>query len=356
MTNPERPSQGTGGTGSASEPREAIRRVRRSLLLLLGVTVVGTVGYMLLMGWNLLDALYMTTITIGTIGYEEVRDLSADPVGRLWTMILIIAGVGSLAYTASTVAQFIVEGTIGGYFGRRRMEGKIEKLSGHYILCGYGRVGREIAEEFASGGVEFVVIDQDESNSEECLRKGYLNLLGDASRDEVLEASGVRRAKGLVAAVDSDADNMFVVVSARELNPDLYIVARAESDESLSKLKRAGADRTLSPYAVGGRRLARLTTHPLLVDYLDIISRSGEGLEFRLEEFEVDDASPLVNCSVRQLRDAEEETGAKVLAIRHKNGGFNTTPSGRDKVLAGDILIVLGTHDQVTRMEGMIED
>jgi voltage-gated potassium channel len=355
MSNPQHSSRSRGGPGG-DEPREAIRRVRRSLLLLVGVTVAGTVGYMLLMDWNLLDALYMTVITIGTIGYEEVRDLSDNPTGRLRTIILIVGGVGSVAYTASAIAQLIVEGTIGGYFGRRRMEAKTEKLRGHYVLCGYGRMGREIAEEFASEGVDFVVIDQDEAKVEECLGKGYLTLQGSASQDEVLEAAGVRRAKGLVTAVDSDADNMFVVVSAREMSPDLYIVARAESDESLSKLRRAGANRVLSPYVVGGRRLARLTLHPAIVDYLDIITRSEEGLEFRLEEFEVEDESPLVNRTIGQLRVAEEETGARILAIRHKNGEFNTHPASQDKVLAGDVLIVLGTHDQVTRMEDVIED
>ena len=354
MSNTKRPPQRRSGLGD--ELREAILRVRRAVILLVGVIVVGTAGYMLLMGWSLLDALYMTVITIGTVGYEEVHNLSGDPVGRLWTIGLIIGGVGALAYTATAIAQLLIEGTIGGYFRRRRMEDRIEKLEEHYILCGYGRVGREIAEEFASEGVDLVVIDQDESKVEECLDRGYLTLLGNASGDEVLEAAGVRRAKGLVTAVDSDADNMFVVVSAREMNSELYIVARAESDESLSKLQRAGANRVLSPYAVGGRRLARLTIHPHIVDYLDIITRSEEGLQFRLEEFEVSSDSPLVNHTVRELRAVEEQTGARILAIRHKRGGFNTNPSSQDKISAGDVLIVLGTHDQVARMEDLIED
>jgi voltage-gated potassium channel len=237
------------------------------------------------------------------------------------------------------------------------MEATIDKLSGHYILCGYGRVGREIADEFASEDVEFVIIDHEESKVDECLEKGYLALLGDASEDELLEQVGVRKAAGLVTALDSDAANMFVVVSAREVNPDLYIVSRVEADMSARKLKVAGADRTLSPYAVGGKRLARMTVHPLIVDYLDMItSGSEENVEFRLEEFEVDVKSPLVNRTVGQLKAAELETGARLLAIRHKDKRFNTNPSPEDKILPGDVLIVLGTREQVTRIERLVED
>jgi voltage-gated potassium channel len=324
---------------------------------LTAITIIGTLGYVLLMGWSLLDALYMTVITVGTIGYEEVHDLSNDPAGRLWTIVLIISGVASLAYAASTIGEFIVEGTVRGYFQRRRMEAAIDKLSGHYILCGYGRVGREIADEFAAEGVDFMVIDQEEPNIEECLQNGYLALLGDASEDELLEQAGVRRAEGLVTALDSDAANMFVVVSAREVNPNLYIVSRVEADTSARKLQVAGADRTLSPYAVGGRRLARMTIHPFIVDYLDMISSGGEeSVQFRLEEFEVDDNSPLVNRTVGQLRAAELETGARLLAIYHKDKRFNTNPSPEDKILPGDVLIVLGTREQVTRIERLVED
>jgi voltage-gated potassium channel len=342
-------------TPDAARIQSALRRVLRAALLLAAVTIIGTLGYMLLMGWNLLDALYMTVITVGTIGYEEVHDLSNNPAGRLWTIVLIISGVASLAYAASTIGEFIIEGTVRGYFHRGRMEDAIHKLSGHYILCGYGRVGREIADEFAAEGVDFVIIDHEESNIGECLEKGYLALLGDASEDELLEQVGVRKAEGLVTALDSDAANMFVVVSAREVNPNLYIVSRVEADTSARKLEIAGADRTLSPYAVGGKRLARMTIHPLIVDYLDMItSGSEENVEFRLEEFEVDVKSPLVNRTVGQLKAAELETGARLLAIRHKDKRFNTNPSPEDKILPGDVLIVLGTREQVTRIERLV--
>src|ERR671910_3179326 len=256
------------GTGISDrrvyEPRLALRRIESALLALGIITVVGVLGYMVFEGWSFADAVYMTVITLTTVGYREVRPL--DATGQLWTIALLITSVGTLFYAAVSSVELVVEGTIRGYFGRRRMEAAIRKLNGHYILCGYGRVGRQVAAEFALDGVSFVVVEQDRETVEECAEKGYLVLLGEASDDDVLEEAGLRRARGLVAAVDSDADNVFVVLSARKLNPKLHIVARASSDESAAKLEIAGADRTLSPYAVGGRRLASLATQPLVVD------------------------------------------------------------------------------------------
>jgi voltage-gated potassium channel len=196
-------------------------------------------------------------------------------------------------------------------------------------------------------------VDQQEASVEECLQKGYLALLGDASNDAVLEEAGIRRARGLVAAVDSDADNVFVVLSARKINPSLRIVARASSDESAAKLEIAGADRTLSPYAVGGRRLASLATQPLIVDFLDIVTHGEKGLEFRLEEFGVPKESPLSNHTIGDLK-IGEKTGAVVLAIRTPEGSFDTTPSARDEIHPGDTLLVLGTREQVGRLEALM--
>jgi voltage-gated potassium channel len=332
------------------EPRVATRRIESALLALGIITVLGVLGYMVFEGWSLADAVYMTVITLTTVGYREVRPL--DTTGQLWTMALLITGVGTLFYAAVSSVELVVEGTIRGYFGRRRMERAINRLSGHYILCGYGRVGRQVAAEFALDGVSFVVVEQDHETVEECVEKGYLVLLGEAS-DDVLEEAGLRRARGLVAAVDSDADNVFVVLSARKLNPELHIVARASSDESAAKLEIAGADRTLSPYAVGGRRLASLVTQPLVVDFLDIVTRGEEGMEFRLEEFSVPEDSFIADHTIGELR-IGERTGAMILATRHREGSFETTPSASDRISGGDTLIVLGTREQVARLERLI--
>ena len=233
------------------------------------------------------------------------------------------------------------------------MRAEIDKLNDHYILCGYGRVGRQVAEEFTTDGVPFVVVDQSSETVEECLKTGHPALLGEASDDATLEEAGIRHAKGLVAAVDSDADNVFVVLSARKINPSLHIVARASSDESAAKLEIAGADRTLSPYAVGGRRLASLATQPLIVDFLDVVTRGEKGIEFRLEEFGVPKGSPLANHTIAELQ-IGEKTGAMVLAIRTSEGRFDTTPSAQDTIRTHDTLIVLGTREQVARLEALM--
>jgi voltage-gated potassium channel len=333
------------------ESRAALRRIQSALLALVIITLAGVLGYMVFEGWSFTDALYMTVITLTTVGYKEVRPL--DTSGQLWTMVLLITGVGTLFYAAVSCVELVVEGTIRGYFGRRRMEAAINKLNAHYILCGYGRVGRQVAREFAHDGVPFVIVEQEPTTVEECVEEGYLVLLGEASDDDVLEVAGIQRARGLVAAVDSDADNVFVVLSARKLNPKLHIVARASSDESAAKLEMAGADRTLSPYAVGGRRLASLATQPLVVDFLDIATRGEEGIEFRLEEFNVPENSFIAGHTIGELR-IGERTGAIILAVRSEEGKFDTIPSADDRIRAGDTLIVLGTREQVARLDRLM--
>lgn len=331
---------------------EAGRRIRLAILMLSGIIVVGTTGYIAL-GWSFLDALYMTVITVGTIGFEEVRDLDESVAGRLWTIVLIISGVAILGYATTSLVALAVEGTVRDYFRSRRMRAEIGKLQGHYILCGYGRVGRQVAAEFALDGVPFVVVEKDPSTVEECLGEGYRALFGEASDDGVLEEAGIMRASGLVAAVDSDADNVFVVLSARKLNPGLHIVARASSDASGEKLEIAGADRTISPYAVGGRRLASLATQPMVVDFLDVVTRGEAGIEFRLEEFAVPKTSNIAGHTIGELK-IGEKTGAIVLAFRTVSGNFDTTPSADDRLQAGDTLIVLGSRSQITRLEQLM--
>lgn len=330
------------------EPRLALRRVQSAVAALVIITTVGVLGYMVFEGWSFTDAFYMTVITLTTVGYREVRVLDAS--GQLWTMLLLITGVGRLFYAAVSSVELVVEGTVRGYFGRRSVKAAIGRLNSHYILCGYGRVGKQVAREFAADDVPFVTVEQDQDVLEECLAEGNLALLGEASDDEVLEEAGILRAGGLIAAVDSDADNVFVVLSARKLNPKLHIVARASSEESAAKLEIAGADRTLSPYAVGGRRLA---TQPLVVDFLDVVTRGEKGIEFRLEEFSVPEHSTIAELTIGEL-EIGERTGAIVLAIRTTEGNFDTTPSADDRLHAGDTLLVLGSRGQIERLEHLM--
>jgi voltage-gated potassium channel len=333
------------------EPRLALRRVQSAVLALVIISAVGVLGYMVFEGWRFTDALYMTVITLTTVGYREVHVLDAS--GQLWTMLLLITGVGTLFYAAVSSVELVVEGTVRGYFGRRRVKAAIGRLNGHYVLCGYGRVGRQVAREFAADEVPFVIVEQDQEILEECLAEGYLALLGEAADDDILEEAGILRAAGLIAAVDSDADNVFVVLSARKINPKLHIVARASSDESAAKLEIAGADRTLSPYAVGGRRLAALAKQPLVVDFLDVVTRGEKGIEFRLEEFSVPVDSNIAEHTIGELK-IGERTGAIVLAVRTTEGNFDTTPSADDRLHAGDTLIVLGSRGQIERLEQLM--
>jgi voltage-gated potassium channel len=337
--------------GRSYEPRQSLRRVQSAVVALVVIGAAGVLGYMVFEGWSFSDALYMTVITLTTVGYKEVRALDAS--GQLWTMLLLITGVGTLFYAAVSSVELVVEGTVRGYFGRRRVKAAIRRLNGHYILCGYGRVGRQVAREFVTDDVPFVIVDQDPEILEECMAEGYLALLGEASDDDVLVEAGILSASGLIAAVGSDADNVFVVLSARKLNPKLHIVARASSDESAAKLEIAGADRTLSPYAVGGRRLAALATQPLVVDFLDVVTHGEKGIEFRLEEFSVPEDSTIAEHTIGELK-VGEKTGAIVLAIRTTEGAFDTTPSADDRLHAGDTLIVLGSREQVERLERLM--
>ncbi len=333
------------------EPRLALRRVQSAVVALVIITTIGVLGYIIFEGWSFTDAFYMTVITLTTVGYREVRVLDAS--GQLWTMLLLITGVGTLFYAAVSSVELVVEGTVRGYFGRRSVKAAIGRLNGHYILCGYGRVGKQVAREFAADDVPFVTVEQDQDVLEECLAEGNLALLGEASDDEVLEEAGILRAGGLIAAVDSDADNVFVVLSARKLNPKLHIVARTSSEESAAKLEIAGADRTLSPYAVGGRRLASLATQPLVVDFLDVVTRGEKGIEFRLEEFSVPEHSTIAEHTIGEL-EIGERTGAIVLAIRTTEGNFDTTPSADARLHAGDTLLVLGSRGQIERLEHLM--
>ena len=308
---------------------------------------------MVFLGWGFLDALYMTVISVTTVGYNEVRDLGT--FGRFWTMLVLIVGVGILFYGIVALVQLAVEGTIQRYLGRRRMDARISKLRDHYVLCGYGRVGRQVAEELAEDGVDFVVVEKDAENAEKCAGQGYLELHGDASEDEVLDAAGVVRARALITALDSDAANLFITLSARKMNPDLFIVARSDSDESAAKLEIAGANRTLSPHSIGGRRLASLATQPSVVDFLEVVSRRNREIEFRLEEFSVDKSSPLAGHTIGDL-DVFEKTGARILAIIGEDRQFTTNPTAGESISSGDTLIVLGTPEQVACMERLAQE
>jgi voltage-gated potassium channel len=253
--------------------RGQLRTGLNVIAAVLAIVVVGTVGYTLIEGWSLLDSLFMTVTTIFTVGFGEVHPLSRG--GQIFTLLLIIGGVGTILYGLGRMVEFVIGGQLSGMFRRRAVRRQVDKLDSHFIVCGYGRVGEAVARHFAAHGAPFLVVDSDAENVARVERDGFLSICGDATADEVLQAAGIERARGLVAALGSDAGNIFLTLSARVLNPKLLIVARAGSDDIISKLQRAGADNVVTPYDIGGKRMATLMLKPMVSDYLEVVTGRG---------------------------------------------------------------------------------
>ena len=322
-------------------------RLPLALSLLLAVFVVGTVGYVAL-GFSVLDAAYQTVTTVATVGFREVRPL--DDTGKVFTIGLILVGVGTALYTFSVVLETLIEGDLIELFGRRRMQRRIDAMNGHVIVCGWGRVGRAIVEQLTADGVELVIVDYDPARLED------LDLpwvLGDATEDRILERAGLPRARALVAALESDAGNLFVTVSARALRSDLFIVARARVEATEEKLRRAGADRVVNPQSIGGARIAAFLLQPHVTEFLDVVMHDRD-LEFRLEEVLVPDGAPIAGRSIRDAH-LRDRTGALVLAVRERDGSFTTNPSPDTVIREGQILIVIGTSSQLEALSGVVD-
>lgn len=314
------------------------------------IMTIGITGLMAIEGWSFLDSLYMVTITLSTIGYREIHELSTP--GTIFLICFIILGVGSFFYAISTTAEFIIEGHLKGVLGRKKMTKKIHDLKGHYIICGFGRVGQLVAQELKKDGAEFVIIDVNRDAINKCVQSGYLYIDGSASNDDVLREAGIMTAKGLVSAIDSDAENVYVTLSAKTLRSDIYVVARASSEEAEFKLLKAHADRVLSPYTIGGKRLASLLLRPNVVEFLDVVMHAGEE-RLLMEEIEVRDRSAFCGLTVGEAK-SRCSSGANILAIK-KNGAVKVTasPDGKTVISTGDLLITLGTREQLKEMEAL---
>jgi voltage-gated potassium channel len=318
-------------------------RTRWAITLVLAVGVVGTGGYMLIEGWGFLDALYMMVITVGTVGFMEIHPLS--DAGRLFTVALIMAGVGTLGFAFGTFIDFIVGGQLRSALEGRRMARSIAELTNHHIVAGVGRVGSVVARQLADEGVPFAVVDESADAVAAAREIGWPAVLGDATEEWVLRHAGVERARGLVAALETDAENLFVTVTARSLNPDLFIVARSTHESSEAKLLKGGADRVITPNVIGGRRMAAMIIHPVVSDYLDLVSHGGE-MEFKLQEVELHEDSSMVGLTIGDAR-VRERTGAYILAIRQPDGTVDSNPQPSSKLEPGQRLVALGTEDQV---------
>jgi voltage-gated potassium channel len=319
------------------------------LCLPAALVVVGMLGYYILERWTLFDALYMSVITLTTVGYLEVHPLST--AGRVFTMFLCLGGVFTLFYTASAFIRTIVSGEVQSAFGRTRVEQALSHIANHFIVCGCGRMGRLVCQEFEAGRLPFVIIDQDAARLHGLKLASGVALEGDATSDEVLLHAGVTRARGLIAIVGSDADNLFITMSARLLNDKLFIVARSENEAAEKKLLRAGANRVVSPYVIGGTRMAHAMLRPTVVDFIELATRSGH-LDLQIEEARIAAGSLLVGARLKDSR-LRQELGLIIVAIKKADGQMLFNPSAESTLQADDILIVLGDRKSLDRLEAL---
>jgi voltage-gated potassium channel len=318
-----------------------------AIVLFAVVLVGGTLGYMVIERWNAWDAFYMTAISVTTVGYREVHEMSW--AGQAWTTLVLFAGVGTLFYTASIVLSLVVEGGFSAHLHRRWFNRMLNDIEDHFIICGYGRIGSIIADEFRKQGVRYVIVDRDPDRVHEALERGDLAVEADASREDVLVRIGIHRARGLIAAVRTDAENVYTVLSARVLNPGLFIIARIESEDAEPKLKRAGADRVISPYQLGGIQMAATALRPAVVDFMRLAT-SSERLDLSAEQVEIRAGAPFVGQTLREAN-VRQKFGVIVVAIKRPDGRMQFNPEPGDALREGDQLVALGSPAQLKALE-----
>jgi voltage-gated potassium channel len=334
---------------------EKYKRIQQELmagaLALVIVFLIGTFWYWLVEGWSWDDAAYMTVITLATVGYGEIHPLASR--GRLFTIALILMGVINIGYIVNRFTAAVIEGYFQEGIRLRQQRRLMESLSGHYIICGFSRTGRQIAKEFRAEGVSFVVIDAEFESVQKAELQGYIAYQGDATLDESLLKVGIERAICIVAALPSDAENLYTVLSAKTLNPNIRAIARASTEEALQKLQRGGADAVISPYITGGKRMAAAALRPQVLDFVDGIL-SGSDRQLYMEEFLLDAAMcPFVGQSLQKAK-LRSQTGALVLAIRRLDGNLIGGPTGDTILMSGDTLICMGTAEQLRSLNQVL--
>ncbi len=331
------------------------RRIQKELMLgtlaLGGVFLIGTFWYHIVEGWSWLDAAFMTVITLSTVGYGEIRPLGHR--GRLFTIALIFMGVISIGYIVNRFTDAIIQGYFQEGIRLRQQRRIMDSLSGHYIICGFSRTGRQIAKEFQAEDVCFVIIDSEIESVQKAQAEGYTIYQGDATLDETLLRVGVEKAICIVAALPSDAENLYTVLSAKTLNPNIRAIARASTEEALQKLQRGGADAVVSPYITGGKRMAAAALRPQVMDFVDGIV-SGTDRQLYMEEFLLDPAAcPFIGQTLGQAR-LRAQTSALILAIRRANGELIGGPTADTIFNSGDVIIAMGTAEQLRSLNQLL--
>jgi voltage-gated potassium channel len=317
-----------------------------SLLVLL---IAGSLGFMWLEGWDFFDSLYMTVTTLTTVGYGETHPL--DRAGRIYNMLLILSGMGVLFYIVGSLARAVVEGEIHAALGRRKLIKHIRRLKRHYILCGFGRIGEIVARSLKERGLSLVIVENDPALLTHLEASGYYFINGDATREDILMEAGLDRAKGLISTLPSDSDNVYVVLTARSLNPDLFILARGEGIGSEKKLLRAGADKVESPYQMGGQKMAQTIMRPTVVTFMELAMK--EGVDWTMEEIAVGQDSPLLGVPLADSG-IRQNLNLILVAIKRANGELLFNPSHETPILAGDTLIALGLRKNLDALEAMV--
>lgn len=319
-----------------------LRRFRLSALLALTVILYGTAGYMLIEGWDAFDAFYMTIITMSTVGFSEIHPLS--PSGRLFTATLIVGGVGTMLYALGVFAEAVAEGRFVAFGRQRRMEQQVRELREHFIVCGYGRIGTQIVQEFERQRIPYVVVEINPEPIARLRRDGRVHVEGDAAAEEILRTAGIERARGLLAAVDSDERVVYITLAARALNPRLFITARAGQPESIRRLELAGANRVVSPYRMAGRLMAELAVRPAVVDVVDTIRHGGSNIG--IEEILIGPTSTSVGRGVREAG-LLEAGKARLLALRRRDGTLHVNPQADLRLEDGDLVVAMGSEAEL---------
>lgn len=329
---------------------EARRKFIFIIITFIVIITIGVSGYMYLLGINLIDALYMTAITISTVGYGEVAEMTN--VAKLFTVGIIFAGLSVAGYGITSLVSLFFEGELKDAWRRRQMENRIKNLKNHYIICGAGEIGHTVIKSFKESKVPFVVIEKNPKRYEELDRESCLTILGDATSEDVLEEANIGQSKGVICTLSNDADNVFTVLTARQMNEDVYIVSKAIEKSAVNKLKKAGANNTISANEIGGRRMASLVLRPSVMSFLDIITQAGD-VTLDLEEVTVCENSSLVHVALKDAK-IPENTGLIVLALKRKNSTKLTfNPNSSEILQDGDTMVVLGQEIQVNKLKDM---